>query len=169
MAIDLPVNINHAINGSFGELYDEDGDLMGNVQGIQFQIVNHRREWKPIGTNKVLGKHSGSEGRGSIEQLKMTSKLLIKIGSNLWNHTQVFPLGRLVIQLDDPEAIGIEQLVLNGVRMWTLNSGWQVNQIITETIEFSFSGIQLPIQIPWQNREMFDDFYAARYASQRNL
>lgn len=169
MAVDRPVNVNHIINGSFGELYDEDGDFLGNVQGIQFQLVNHRREWKPIGTSKVLSKHSGTEGRGTIEQFKMTSKMLVKIGAKIWDHLEPFNFGRLVVQLDDPEAIGIEQLVLNGVRMWTLNGGWQTNQLVQEIIEFTFTSIQLPVQIPWQNREMFDDFYAARHAAQRNL
>jgi hypothetical protein len=72
----------------------------------------------------------------------------------------------LMLQLDDPESMGVEQIILKGVRFWDIPIGWQVNESVEEDITITFQKIQ-PIYLI--TGDSFADTYAARYNIQRNL
>jgi hypothetical protein len=163
------INVVQVINGSFGELLDADGNFLGNAQGVEFRITNKKRAFTPIGFSREANKHVGTSGDGIIEQFKMTTRFLQTISGPMMSAVTRVPVTRLVVALDDPEALGAEEIVLIGVKLWDINGGWRVNEIVKESISFTFQTIHIPHAIIDNSSSMFEDNLHSKYSIQRNL
>lgn len=135
------------INGQFGELRDELGIWLTNVQQVDGRIMNERQEIRPAGQRGVGYKLKGVTGDGTIRQFKVTSQFLERISRVMRSPRSGLFVGELILKLDDVEALGVERIRLARVKMWEINFGWTVNEIVEESIPFTFEGLDFLDQI----------------------
>ncbi len=128
----------YTINGSFGEVRDQDGNWLANCQRVEGKIAIDKETLKLSGTRKTAHKAKGVEGTGTLSMLKVTSDFLQKIGEFQRNDRSVHFVGQLVVTLDDPESLGAEKILLKGVKFWEIGFGWEVDQIVKDEIPFTF-------------------------------
>lgn len=133
----------YAINGSFGELLTGDGEWLTEVQSVQATIRIGRRDIMRAGTRSVGYKPMTVSGEGTIGLMKVTSKFLQVVSEMMrGGNQQMQKITTLTIRLNDPEALGVEQVRLTKVRFWEVNFGFGVDEIIEESIPFTFENIE---------------------------
>jgi hypothetical protein len=131
------------INGTFGEIYDETGKYLSTVQHIEARVVIEQQEVRPAGQRAVGYKMKGTSGNGTLTQFKVTSDMLTKVSNPMQNPRQRMFVGELLYKLDDPEAIGAEQVRLKRVKFWEIPFGYRINELVEEAITFTFEGIEV--------------------------
>lgn len=138
----------YAINGSWGQLFAPDGEYLAETQSVEATIRINRRDIPLAGTRRTGYKAMTVQGDGTVRLLKVSSKFL-KIVSELMRgpDTQQQFVTSMRIRLDDPEAMGAEVLRLQGVRFWEINIGFNVNDILEESIPFTFDNFELELAI----------------------
>jgi hypothetical protein len=172
MARHTHLNPDRVINGSFGELYDENGTWMAEAQDIKFKVANETKKWKGIGSRRTADKLIGTSGTGTIKQFHVNSELLSKVARSMGQQIADMFVGNLVITLDDPEQSSIETVTLYDVKFLDWEGGFTTNDLVMENITFSFFSMDIGI---FMSREtsvgdpaIMDD-WAQRYAVQRNM
>ena len=76
----------------------------------------------------------------------------------------------LTINLDDPESFAAESVILTNVRFTSWEGGWRTNDLVLEQVQFTFSGIQMPLQIDQTVENLYGDAdLVAAYQQQRNV
>ncbi len=135
------------INGTFGKLYDENNVFLTNVQHIDGKVTTERREIRMAGQRGVGYKMLGVTGEGTMTQFKVTSAFLARITNPMRNPKQRMFVGELRYVLDDPEALGVEEVRLKRVKFWDISFGYQINELVQESIPFTFEDIELVQQI----------------------
>jgi hypothetical protein len=131
------------INGQFGELYDETGKFLSTVQRVEARVMVERQEVRPAGQRAVGYKMKGTSAEGTITQFKVTSDMLTKVSNPLQNPRQKQFVGELLYKLDDPEAIGAEWVRLKRIKFWEINLGYQMNELVEESVPFTFEGLEV--------------------------
>lgn len=147
------------VNGSFGELY-ADGEFVAPVQRIEANIRSNRRDIMRAGTRQMAYKLMTIQGDGTIGLLKVTSDFLKIVSEPMRSERQIQRIMSLRIKIDDPEALGIEEYRLTKVKLWEINLGFNVNDVIEEAIPFTFESIE---PISWIAGDPFQSQQAARY------
>ena len=130
------------INGSFGELYTEDGLFLAPVQRIEANIRSNRRDIMRAGTRQMAYKLMTIQGDGTIGLLKVTSMFLQIVSEPMRSERQIQRILSLRVKLDDPEALGVEEYRLTKVKLWEVNLGFNVNDVIEEAIPFTFENLE---------------------------
>lgn len=187
MAVGVTQNPDFIINGSYGELIALPGSglaadnvlHLANVQQVNAKITKNKQEVFMSGTRKARYKLMGVMGDGTIRQFRVTSNFLAVVGNvfhpaegrvaddNARNiHANIDYHTTLVVNVDDPEALGYESLRLLGVKFWEIPIGWRVNEMIEDEVPFTFENFEFINKI---TGSLYDDKYAERYASQNNL
>lgn len=134
----------YTINGSFGEVHDESGNWLSNVQEVTFRISIDRRDVMRSGTRRMGYKAMGTTGEGTIRGFKVTSDMLERVASMMRSDTARQFVGQLMVKLEDPEALGTERVLLKSVKFWEIGGGWQVNELVEEEVPFTFEDISIP-------------------------
>jgi hypothetical protein len=137
----------HTINGSFGEVRDENGDWLVNVQEVTFRITIDRQEIMMSGTRRKGYKATSTAGEGTLRQFKVTTAFIKRVSELMRDDRQLQFVGQLMVKLDDPDSLGTERVLLKGVKFWEINGGWRVGEIIEEEIPFTFEDIDFPDEI----------------------
>ena len=142
----------YVLNGSFGELYVEDptgNDLFPDTDGfvaecqsIQATIRGDRRDIKRSGTRQVGYKLMTIMGEGTIGTVKSTSRWQQLMTEILGSDDKKQRILKMIVHIDDPEALKNERFALLGVRVWEAPLGFNVNDVIEENITFNFEGYQ---------------------------
>lgn len=132
----------YAINGSWGQLFAPVGEYMAEAQRIEGMVRINRRDIPRAGTRRIGYKAMTTSGEGTMGFLKTSSKFLLIVselmrGDNL-QQQRVFSLK---IRLDDPEAMGAEVIRLTGVKIWEIPFGFNINDILEETLPFTFDSM----------------------------
>lgn len=148
------------LNGSFGELYTEDGEFLSQVQRIEANIRSNRRDIMRAGTRQMAYKLMTVQGDGTIGLLKVTSQFLQIVSEPMRNERQIQRIMTLRVKIDDPEALGVEEYRLTKVKLWEVNFGFNVNDVIEEAIPFTFESIE---PISWVSGNPMQSQQAARY------
>lgn len=169
MAKGIYLNSEKLFNGSFGELLDFNGNFVAQCQGIRYKILNKSKSLNLVGSGREANKHIGTVGTGSIDLFKVNSDFLTRVAAPMWDQSQRPQIGNLVVYIDDPEAITFETVILTGVKLLDLEGGWAVNQVIMESINFTFHSILVPHQIPLTDTNLFSSSFEERWHQQRNL
>lgn len=131
------------INGTFGELYDENGTFLSNVQQVDARLTIERQEVRVAGQRGVGYKMKGVSGEGTITQFKVTSAFLALVAGTFNAPRTKMKVGELRYVLDDPEALGVEEVRLKRVKFWEVPFGYQNNELVEEAIPFTFEGIEV--------------------------
>ena len=135
------------INGSFGEVRDENGNWLTNVQEVSFRITIDRSEVQMSGTRRTGYKATRTSGEGTLRQFKVTTDFIKRVSEMMRSDNSVQFRGQLMVKLDDPEALGRERVLLKAVKFWEINGGWRVGEIVEEEIPFTFEDIGFPKEI----------------------
>lgn len=135
------------INGSFGEVRDENGLWLVNVQEVNFRITTDRQEIQMSGTRRTGYKATRTSGEGTLRQFKVSTDFLERVSELMRDDTQGQFRGQLMVKLADPEALGTERCLLKAVKFWEIDGGWRVGEIVEEEIPFTFEDIAFPDRI----------------------
>lgn len=130
----------NVINGSFGTLYDENGDAIVECQRIEAVIRINRRDLNRSGTRQMGYKSMTVGGEGTIGTVKTTSKWQEIVSEMMRFERAPQKIFKLTIDLNDPEALAREYYDLLKVRLWEATLGFNVNDVMEENIPFTFEG-----------------------------
>ena len=156
------------INGAFGELSimnltvpDAGGGVqavadtiaLANVQSVEARVSIDRRDLKLAGSRQTVYKAVGAMGEGSFTIFRVTSEFMnlgvdaLTKGRNLDSLGGGRPIAnglQLKIAMRDPEAINgqDEEITLSGVRIWEIPFGFSVDDLVSQTITFTFEGMK---------------------------
>jgi hypothetical protein len=128
------------INGTFGELR-LNGTWLVNVQQVDGRIQIDRHEMRMAGKRAYGYKMTGIQCTGTIRQFKVTSELFKLITNPFRGPRLPMSVVSLIVKLDDVEALGVERVALENVKFWEINFGYQVNDIVEESIPFTAEGL----------------------------
>lgn len=143
MARTVHMNGDRVINGSFGECYI-DGEFVSEAKEIKATIRIDREEVRRSSTRNTAYKAKGVMGEGTLVLHKVTSKFLKMLADFMANPRSKVPtITRLVVQLDDPESLGVERVALKNVKFWELEFGWTLDSLLEESIPFTFEDIEM--------------------------
>lgn len=147
MARTVHLNGDYVINGSFGECYIN-GEFVSEAKEIRATIRIDREEVKRASTRNTAYKSKGVTGEGTLNLHKVTSRFLKMLAEVMANPRAKVPtISRLVVQLDDPEALGVERVALLNVKLWEIEFGFTLDSILEESIPFTFEGIEMEKEI----------------------
>lgn len=149
-----------AINGSFGEVYTQDGDYLAEVQRVEATIRVGRRDIMVAGSRKTRYKAMNVMGEGQLATIKVTSRFDEIVSEMIRSDRQLQRILTLRVKVDDPEALGVEEYRLAKVKLWELSIGFNVNDIIEQTIPFTFEEYE-PVQ--WIRGNSLVSQHASRY------
>ncbi len=132
----------YAINGTHGRLY-ANGEIISEIQSVAATIRLGRRDIMRAGSRNIGYKMMTTAGEGSISYVKVTDDFVKAISEPFRDANQPQRLYDLRTVLDDPESLGIQELQYLKVRFWELPLGFNVNDIIEESIPFTFEGFKI--------------------------
>lgn len=117
--------------------------FLANVHQVQGKFTTNKIEVRRSGTRKMGYKRGMITGDGTITQFKVTSDFLSLFVDEF--HDELTPPSDIVLDvlLDDPEALGTEQLRLSGVKLWEIDFGWNVGDMVDEAIPYTFEDAEL--------------------------
>ena len=124
------------INGTFGEAW-LDNEYIAEITGLTAELAI---EYEDVDRPRKLGKAKkmmGYEGTGSLKMHKVTSRFIKLLSEKLKEGRQ----GSVTIisQLDAPDSLGAERVVLKGVTFENLSlANWQAKTKGEEEINFNF-------------------------------
>ena len=139
----MPLRAERTINGSFGELRDENGLWLSNAQDISFTLRIRREDIPRSGTSIIGYKPMGRMGEGRVRQYKVDSSALRRMVDQWSNERDPLFVGQLMVKLDDPSALGAERCLLKQVKFWEIDGGFRINEVLDENLEFTFEDIEL--------------------------
>lgn len=117
--------------------------FLANVHEIKGKFTTNKIEVRRSGTRRMGYKRGMIVGDGTITQFKVTSAFLSKFVNEF--HDELSPPSDVILDvlLDDPEALGTEQLRLTAVKLWEIDFGWKVGDMVDEAIPFTFEDAEL--------------------------
>ena len=128
---------NDAINGLYGFVYDENGQELSSTQEFEAGIDFEKQEIKQAGQFMTKHKVMGGTGKGSINQLKVDSRLVVKIAGN--PHGKYTYIGKLA----DPTARGEESIMFAGVSFDSAPlMGYKLGDLAEIDIDFTFDNFR---------------------------
>ncbi|MEK0326735.1 MAG: phage tail tube protein, partial [Nitrosopumilus sp.] len=127
-----------------GQLFAPVGEYLAECQRIEYTVRINRRDIPRAGTRITAYKAMTTQGEGTFGLLKTSSKFM-RIVSEMMRggNNQIQRVFSMKVRLDDPEAMGAEVIRLTGVKLWEINGGYNVNDIIEENIPFTFEGMEI--------------------------
>lgn len=117
--------------------------FLANVHEVQGKFTTNKVEIRRSGTRRMAYKRGMITGDGTITEFKVTSEFLQKFVDEF--HDELTPPSDVMLDviLDDPEALGTEVLRLSGVKLWEIDFGWKVGDLVDEAIPFTFEDAEL--------------------------
>lgn len=126
-------NANEVINGTYGHIYDETGKEQSTTQEFEATVEFEKEEVKVPGQFMASHKVMGGSGSGSMNFLKVDSRLQKKISDN---PTAKF---NYIGSLKDPTSRGEEKVILYGVSFDSLPlMGHSVGELVEVDLDFTF-------------------------------
>ena len=157
------------INGAFGELQitnlitpnstdgsttDTNTETLANVQSVEARVNVDRRDIKLAGSRMTHYKAIGASGEGSFTIFRVTS-MFMNLGVDALKESDGFSsLGggsdgtkhlSLTVTMNDPESPGTagETILLENVQIWEIPFGFSVDDLVQQTITFTFQSMSL--------------------------
>ncbi|EIW19912.1 MULTISPECIES: phage tail tube protein [Pelosinus] len=129
--------VNDVINGLYGFVYDENGQELSTTQEFEAGIDFEKQEIKQAGKFLTSHKVTGGTGKGSINQLKVDSRLVSKIAAD--------PTGKYTYigKLADPTARGEEAIMFSGLSFDSAPLiGWKLGDLVEMDVDFTFDNFR---------------------------
>lgn len=134
------VTAERVISGTFGSLFDQDGNFMNEVTSFEARFTKNRSEIFLAGDKATHYKGTSTSGEITITMYKVTSDLLEKATREIRNQRAVPFIGEFIGKLDDPESFGTERVRFKNVKLWEIPLSWQNNEIVEQTVTCTFEG-----------------------------
>ena len=126
------------INGTWGSVW-VDSEKINECYGLQATIEVKREAVKVCGDLWEHNKMVGCKGKGTIKMNRVSSRFVEKIFNIL--ETGKDAVFEIQSMLEDPDALGLETIVLKNVTFDELSmQNWEAEQPGTYEVPFSFAG-----------------------------
>ncbi len=140
----------NAINGAFGQLIFR-GEVVANIQTIEARVTAERRAIRRAGTIKTSFKRVGVTGEGTFTILRVSSEFM-QLAVDLFDENKLVPKANMTIKISDPDLgpnVGAEEeeVTLFSVKLWEIPFGFNVEDLISQVIQFTFEGMELNQEI----------------------
>ena len=128
------------INGTWGSVW-VDSERINECYGLQATVSVKREQVKVLGDLWEQNKMVGVKGAGTIKMNRVSSRFIDKIFSII--ETGQDAVFEIMSQLDDPDALGRETIVLKNVKFDELSmQDYESETPGTYEVPFSFSGFE---------------------------
>ena len=132
---------NHVINGTFGEVWFDD-DYLAEVVSGQAKVSLTYDDVKRARCLMVAKKLIKAEGKGSIKLNHVRSNIVKKTSDTIKSGKT--PSFKIIMKLEDPDALGAERIVLYGCKLDELTlMDWENGKITEETLSFTYESYEL--------------------------
>lgn len=132
---------NQVINGTYGEVWFDDEYLAEVVSG-QAKVSLTYDDVKRARCLMVGKKLIKAEGKGSIKVNHVRSNVVKKASDTIKSGRT--PSYKIIIKLEDPDALGAERVALYGCKLDELTlMDWENGKITEETISFTYENYEL--------------------------
>ena len=132
---------NQVINGTFGEVWFDD-DYLAEVVSGQAKVSLTYDDVKRARCLMVAKKLIKAEGKGSIKLNHVRSNIVKKTSDTIKSGKT--PSFKIIMKLEDPDALGAERLVLYGCKLDELTlMDWENGKITEETLSFTYESYEL--------------------------
>lgn len=132
---------NQVINGTFGEVWFDD-DYLAEVVSGQAKVSLTYDDVKRARCLMVAKKLIKAEGKGSIKLNHVRSNIVKKTSDTIKSGKT--PSFKIIMKLDDPDALGAERIVLYGCKLDELTlMDWENGKITEETLSFTYESYEL--------------------------
>ena len=143
------------INGLNGvlEIEGDDGSaLVGNIMNITANTNIERRALKIAGKQNASFKRMGWSGEGTMVVWRVNSMFyrVMQEGASILSPMPQF---NIRISLTDPDLVregesflsgnNLEELLLKKVKFWTFDWGFNVEELLEQSVEFTYEAIEL--------------------------
>ena len=126
------------INGTWGSVW-VDSEKINECYGLQATVEIKREAVKVCGDLWEHNKMVGCKGKGTIKMNRVSSRFVEKIFNIL--ETGKDAVFEIQSMLEDPDALGLETIVLKNVTFDELSmQNWEAEQPGTYEVPFSFAG-----------------------------
>jgi len=130
---------NQVINGTFGEVWFDDDYLAEVVSGQAKVSLTYDERARCLMVAKKLIK---AEGKGSIKLNHVRSNIVKKTSDTIKSGKT--PSFKIIMKLEDPDALGAERIVLYGCKLDELTlMDWENGKITEETLSFTYESYEL--------------------------
>ncbi|MFR5243507.1 MAG: phage tail tube protein [Clostridium sp.] len=127
---------NQSINGSFGEVWFDD-DYLSEIESAQAELSMSYTDVPQVRKLTKGKKLTNIEGSGTLKMHHVRSTIMKKV-SDLLKRGKT-PSFKIIIKLDDPDALGAERVVLYSCKLTKLTlMDWEFGKVTEETIPFTF-------------------------------
>ena len=128
------------INGTWGSVW-VDSEKINECYGLQATVEVKREAVKVCGDLWEHNKMIGCKGKGTIKMNRVSSRFVEKIFNIL--ETGKDAVFEIQSMLEDPDALGLETIVLKNVTFDELSmQNWEAEQPGTYEVPFSFAGAE---------------------------
>ena len=132
---------NQVINGTFGEVWFDD-DYLAEVVSGQAKVSLTYDDVKRARCLMVAKKLIKAEGKGSIKLNHVRSNIVKKTSDTIKSGKT--PSFKIIMKLEDPDALGAERIVLYGCKLDELTlMDWENGKITEETLPFTYESYEL--------------------------
>lgn len=139
----MTLDASRVMNGSFGSVYDANGNWLTNVKSAEATVEIGKEEINRAGTRWVAHKVTSLKGSGTITGYRVTTALIEGIGQISSDSSGAY-VTELKMTLDDPEAFGAATVRLKGVTFDRIPlMKYELNSIVEEELPFTFTGYEL--------------------------
>lgn len=127
---------NQSINGSFGEVWFDD-DYLAEIESAQAELSMSYTDVPQVRKLTKGKKLTNIEGSGTLKMHHVRSTITKKASDRLKRGKT--PSFKIIIKLDDPDALGAERIVLYNCKLTKLTlMDWEFGKVTEETIPFTF-------------------------------
>lgn len=132
---------NQVINGTFGEVWFDD-DYLAEVVSGQAKVSLTYDDVKRARCLMIAKKLIKAEGKGSIKLNHVRSNIVKKTSDTIKSGKT--PSFKIIMKLEDPDALGAERIVLYGCKLDELTlMDWENGKITEETLSFTYESYEL--------------------------
>ena len=132
---------NQVINGTYGEVWFDD-DYLAEVVSGQAKVSLTYDDVKRARCLMVAKKLIKAEGKGSIKLNHVRSNIVKKTSDTIKSGKT--PSFKIIMKLEDPDALGAERIVLYGCKLDELTlMDWENGKITEETLSFTYESYEL--------------------------
>lgn len=132
---------NQVINGTFGEVWFDD-DYLAEVVSGQAKVSLTYDDVKRVRCLMAAKKLIKAEGKGSIKLNHVRSNIVKKTSDTIKSGKT--PSFKIIMKLEDPDALGAERIVLYGCKLDELTlMDWENGKITEETLSFTYESYEL--------------------------
>lgn len=125
------------ISGTQGEIWI-DGEYMAEVTAFKAEITLLKEEVPRVKRTFKQYKTTGAEGKGKVKMSHVSSYFIKKMSDNIKRGRQT--VMTIMSKLDDPDAIGVEQVVIRDATFDKLTlADWEAKKITEDDYDFTFT------------------------------